>query len=107
MSPEAARAAIAVYLSHAKLSETYPDLEYNFWLRKAKELEKYMKTKIRVKSPDPNGIYHVWHFCMKCKQAIRHSTASMRDHLHRCRHEPKDFLTFPTTIKEIVIEVSG
>ena len=60
---------------------------------------------MKVKNPDSKRIYHCWHFCMRCKRALIHSSAELRDHVQRCSYKPHELLTFPSEVEEIEIEV--
>jgi len=61
----------------------------------------------KIKNPDTNRIYHVWHYCKKCGKALMHSTAVLHEHVKLCKHSPQDLLTFSTQVNEVWISEEG
>lgn len=55
--------------------------------------------KFRVKNPDRQKTYRVWHYCPVHKVAFRHSQAERKLHKN-CK-----FLTFPIEQEEIEVEI--
>jgi len=56
---------------------------------------------VKIKNPDPNKIYHIWHYCKRCGRTLIHSTAVMHEHVQLCDHKPSDLLTFSTEVSEV------
>lgn len=37
---------------------------------------------MKIQNPDPEKIYHVWHYCAKCKQTFTHSQGAWDEIRH-------------------------